>query len=308
MPQEIRLAHFSDIHVTARPLGWQMRDWFTKRFTGWVNIALLGRGHQFRDASAVLARLVDDVRNRRPDHLIFSGDATTLGFESELAHAALMLGVGKDGMLPGLAVPGNHDYYTRALERSGLFEKVFAAWQQGERVDGAVYPFAQRVGPFWLIGVNTSAGNLWTWDASGRIDPAQLDRLRRLLEQLAPGPRILVTHYPVCMASGKPERRTHGLRNSKELVAVAAAGGVCLWLHGHRHSPYHVHVPSVAPFPIVCAGSATQHGHWGYAEYTFTGMSCRVIRRTYSEPTRTFVDGESFSLVLPAVSGLAHFP
>ena len=36
----IRLAHVSDVHVSARPLGWKPRDWFNKRTTGWMNLSL----------------------------------------------------------------------------------------------------------------------------------------------------------------------------------------------------------------------------------------------------------------------------
>jgi 3',5'-cyclic AMP phosphodiesterase CpdA len=299
MTAEVRLAHFSDIHLTTRPLGWKPADYFSKRFSGWLNIALLGRGYRFRHADTVIEALIKDLKQRRPDHLVFSGDATSLGFEAEFAHAAAMLGVGREGGPPGMAVPGNHDYYTRAVAASGLFERYFAAWQTGERIDAATYPFAQRVGPLWLVGVNTSTGNLWTWDASGRADGPQLDRLRLLLERLKPGPRILVTHYPVCLASGKKERRSHGLRNADELVAVAARGGVCLWLHGHRHGPYHVCHADVAPFPIVCAGSATQHGRWSYTEYAIAGRNCRVTRRLFSQQTGSFTDGTVVDLALP---------
>ena len=137
--------------------------------------------------------------------------------------------------LPGVAVPGNHDYCTQAAAASGAFERCFAPWQRGDRLDDNVYPFAQRVGEAWLISVNSAKANRWFWDASGRTGREQLDRLRRLLQQLTPGPRILVTHYPICLADGRRESVAHGLSDLKETVAVAAAGGVGLWLHGHRH-------------------------------------------------------------------------
>jgi 3',5'-cyclic AMP phosphodiesterase CpdA len=299
----VRLAHFSDIHVTARPLGWRAGDYFSKRFTGWLNLALLGRGYRFRGADAVLAALVADLRRRRPDHLVFSGDATTLGFESEFAKAAALLRVGGPDSPPGLAVPGNHDYYTRAAAASGLFERYFAPWQVGERVDGATYPFAQRTGNLWLVGVNSSSRNPMVWDASGRVDPAQLDRLGRLLGRLSPGPRVLVTHYPVCVASGRRERRTHGLRNLEEIVRIAARGGVCLWLHGHRHGLYQLARSDLAPFPVVCAGSATQHGRWAYAEHAVAGGVCTVTWRTYHSATGAFEETQSQTLELPGAVG-----
>jgi 3',5'-cyclic AMP phosphodiesterase CpdA len=296
----IRLAHFSDIHVTAEQLGWGLADWFNKRGPGWFNLKWLGRRHRFREAERVLVALADDLKRRRPDHVIFSGDATALGFEEELAHAATLLGVSAADALAGMAVPGNHDYYTRGVAASGLFERYFAPWQKGERVDDAVYPFAQRVGHLWLVGVNSSTGNRWFWDAAGSVGRDQLARLTLLLERLSPGPRILVTHYPVCLASGEPEHRHHGLRDLTEVVAVAVRGGVCLWLHGHRHGAYRHCDRDSAPFPVICAGSATQSGRWSYGEYTIQGHDFRGLQRVYCPEQGSFRDSETFDLRLRA--------
>jgi 3',5'-cyclic AMP phosphodiesterase CpdA len=297
-PRMIRLAHLSDLHLTTSPLGWQWRDWFSKRTTGWLNLRWLGRAHRFRQADQVLAALVADLYRLHPARVIFSGDATTLGFESELVRAAQFLRLGQPDALPGLAVPGNHDYYLRSVARAGLFERYFAAWQSGERIDSSVYPFAQRVGPLWLVAVNSSTGNFWTWDASGQVDAAQLERLRRLLDRLEGGPRILVTHYPVCLASGRRERRTHGLRNVAQVVDIAARGGIGLWLHGHRHDAYHLMEPSLAPFPIACAGSGTQCGRWSYGDYQVEDCQLRGTRRTFSEKSGRFETGEQFEVTI----------
>src|SRR5437867_3469647 len=119
----VRLAHFSDIHVTCRPLGWQREDWFNKRFPAWLNLCVLGRALRFRRADQVLAALMIELRQRRPDHVVFCGDATALGFENELAHAARLLGLNDGEALPGIAVPGNHDYCTPTAAHGGCFEK-----------------------------------------------------------------------------------------------------------------------------------------------------------------------------------------
>jgi 3',5'-cyclic AMP phosphodiesterase CpdA len=296
----VRLAHFSDIHVTCRPLGWRREDWFNKRFAAWLNLRVLGRAFRFRCAEVVLAAFMADLRERRPDHLIFCGDATALGFETEVAHAARLLGLNGQQVLPGIAVPGNHDYCTPTAADGGCFEKHFAAWQTGERVEDEVYPFAQRVGPLWLVAVNTSTANRWAWDASGGVDAPQLERLECLLARLPGGRRVLVTHYPVCLKSGKPERRTHGLRNLDDLVAVAERGRVCLWLHGHRHGAYHHGTTPLAPFPAICAGSATQHGLWSYGVYTIIGDRLQATRRVYDPAAEQFRDAGSFELTLRA--------
>jgi len=53
-----------------------------------MNFQWLGRSHRFRDADKVLTALVAELHRLRPDRVIFSGDATALGFEAELARAA----------------------------------------------------------------------------------------------------------------------------------------------------------------------------------------------------------------------------
>jgi 3',5'-cyclic AMP phosphodiesterase CpdA len=298
---DVRLAHFSDIHVSA-PSTWRAGDWLSKRLTSWVNLRLLGRGRRFAGAEHVTAALADELRRGRFDRLLFSGDATALGFEEEVVRAAQLLGVGQPGVPPGLAVPGNHDYCTAAAMAGGHFERHFAPWLAGERVDAATYPFAQRVGHAWLVAVNSATANRIPWDASGRVGPAQLARLEALLGRLEGGPRILVTHYPLVGAAGGDDHHSRELRDRDELLAVAHKGGVALWLHGHCHGAYRHAASDELPFPVVCAGSATQRGLWSYGEYTLMGRHLRAVRRVYAAAAGRFVEGESFELEMPEES------
>lgn len=294
-PAPLRLAHVSDIHVTARS-AWRREDWLSKRFAAWVNLRVLGRGYRFRRADEVLAALRRDLDQRRPDHVLFSGDATAMGFPEELERAAELLRVGERS---GLAVPGNHDYCTRSAMASGDFERHFAPWQTGERVGEDVYPFAQRVGDDWLVAVNSATANRWAWDARGLVGMRQVRRLERLLARLEGGRRILVTHYPVVRRGGKPEHPGRQLRDLDALVGVAERGGVCLWLHGHIHDPYHHVRIDAAPFPVICAGSATQTGHWSYCEYVLHGGRFRASRRVFDPDAGGFREGEAFEMELP---------
>lgn len=291
----VRLAHVSDLHLAAANSEWRWRDWFNKRLFTWMNLSVFGRGRRFARAEQVLARLADELGQRRCDRVIFSGDATALGFDAELRRVADLLRVGQR---PGLAIPGNHDYCTIGAARSGNFERRFAPWQQGTRVDDHIYPFAQQVGDVWLIAVNSAKGNRWFWDATGRTGREQLERLRRLLQGLPAGPRILVTHYPVCLEDGRPEGIAHGLQDVRETVAAAAAGGVGLWLHGHRHVFYCLPRPPGAPFPIICAGSTTQMGLWSYGEYEIEGNQFRGLRRVFDPASDAFRDGDRFELTM----------
>jgi 3',5'-cyclic AMP phosphodiesterase CpdA len=295
----VRLAHISDLHLTATPLGWQARDWLTKRAFTRLNL-FLRRGHHFGRAEHVLTSLAQELQTRQIDHVVFSGDATALGFEAELCRVAQILGVSQR---PGLAVPGNHDYCIPRVARSGAFERCFGAWQHGDRQGTATYPFAQRVGHVWLIGVNSAKGNFWFWDATGRVGAEQLERLRQLLARLPAGPRILVTHYPVCLADCRRERFAHGLRDLDATVNVAREGGICLWLHGHRHGFYHLQNPPQTPFPIICAGSSTQSGLWSYGEYVIEDTRLLGTRRVFDPSSDGFRDAETFELTLPVAAG-----
>jgi hypothetical protein len=178
-----------------------------------------------------------------------------------------------------------------------LFEHYFGPWLEGERLDGATYPFARRVGPVYLIAVNSATGNRWFWDSTGMVGPAQLERLRRLLAQphIAACPRFLVTHYPIWRAGGRPENRLRHLCDLQATVQVALQGGVSLWLHGHRHHPYHV---AGAPLPSICVGSGTQRDCWTYAEYAYDGGALQVERRQFRPREKRFTTGEVFTLKL----------
>lgn len=292
----VRLAHFSDIHLTAKRLGWRLRDLATKRATGWMNLKI-GRGRRFRAAEQIVTAMMADI-HVRGCHVVFSGDATTMGFESEFATAARCLNLGPPEMLSGLAVPGNHDCYTRSAVRSGFFERFFAPWQLGERLGSAVYPFAQRVGHCWLIGVNSARSNFLLWDARGGVDREQSDRLRELLRTLAPGPRILVTHYPLYLADGQPEDRWRMMRDWPEFRSLVVEGEISLWLHGHRHAGYVLPATAEQPFPIICAGSATQMGRWSYNEYAIAGSRLTMTRRTWDSGAVRFADAETREIQL----------
>jgi 3',5'-cyclic AMP phosphodiesterase CpdA len=298
----VRLAHFSDIHVTAPDCAWQPSDWFNKRMAAWVNLRLFGRGARFRHNERVLPALVRDLSERSYDRVLFSGDATALGFEEEMALAAALLGVGRAELPPGLAVPGNHDYMVRTTAEWGLYERHFAPWQQGEREADAAYPFAQRVGPLWLIAVNSAKANRWAWDASGLVGHEQLARLERLLARLEGGPRVIVTHYPVWLANGRRERRVRRLHDVDDLVDVCARGGVSLWLHGHRHHNYHNPAMEHVPFPVICAGSATQRGRWSYKDYTFADHRLSVVTRVFDSRSGAFRDAAGHTIELPVTA------
>ena len=289
----IRLAHFSDVHLTTPNLGWKRRDVLSKKVTGWINVKLLGRGKRFRHAPTVVAALVSELKSREFDALVFSGDATKLAFESEMKLAAERLGVNDPALPPAIAVPGNHDYYVRHDVTANRFETQFDPWMQGQRLGEERFPFAKRVGHCWLIAVNSAKANFLSIDATGRIGREQLARFRTLCDSLPPGPRIVVTHYPLRKANGKLEIPTRRLRDHRLALSVAVECGVSLWLHGHIHRGYVLEPTPEIPFPMICSGSATQTDRWSYNEYSIDGWQLTMAKRTYDFATGQFREVET---------------
>ena len=300
-PETVRLAHLSDLHLPVKPLGWRWRDYFSKRLTGFIHIRWLGRSKRFRHAAKVLTALMRSLPERRIDHVLFSGDASMMGFRREFEEVASLLHLDTPAMLPGLTVPGNHDCYVRSAVRRGDFERIFAPWQKGLRIDlHHTYPFAQKVGSIWLVALNSARSNRIVWDARGGVGKAQRERLRELLKRLEEGPKIIVTHYPLFLENGKPETTWRRMRDWKKVLRIAREGGVSLWLHGHRHHPYHLSKSESLPFPSICVGSSTQTDRWTYNEYEIKGTQIEVLRRQYDPDRDEFVDRDRFRIELAA--------
>ncbi|MFO0937519.1 MAG: metallophosphoesterase [Gemmataceae bacterium] len=289
----IRLAHFSDVHLTSPKLGWKRHDVLSKKVTGWINVRWLGRGKRFRHAPTVVAAMIPELKTRGFDALVFSGDATKLAFDSEMKIAAERLGVNDATMPPAIAVPGNHDYYVRNDVRMNRFESNFTPWLEGQRIDDHRFPFARRVGHCWIIALNSAKANFLSIDASGRVGREQLARFQELCRSLSPGPRILVTHYPLRKANGKMEIPTRRLRDHRQVLAAAIESGISLWLHGHIHRGYVLEATPEIPFPVICSGSATQTDRWSYNEYTIEGWNLTLAKRTFNLEKLQFAEVES---------------
>lgn len=294
-----RLIHFSDIHLFEPNIPWRTRDLFSKRLTGWINNRYMHRGKTFRQANHVLKQLVEDAYFKNPDMVLFSGDATTLGTSEEFRLAATLLKVNEPGTPSALAVPGNHDYYSPRCAQSGLFEKTFATWQEGIHVDDHTYPFAKVVKDAFIVGLNTCQGNRWAWDSTGKVTEDELHRLEKLLQHpdAENKTKMLVTHYPVFLKDGQPEKRHRRLRNLKDVLIVARKHGVSLWLHGHRHDPY-IH-PATADTPAtICVGSGTQLHRWNFHEYLLEGKTLTIQMHMYDASKGKFEVGRRETITL----------
>jgi 3',5'-cyclic-AMP phosphodiesterase len=114
----------------------------------------------------------------RPDALLVTGDLTDHGKRKEYRLARELLDATG---LPVHAMPGNHD------DRAKLRE-AFALPGEGD----APIDYEVDLGPLALVVVDSTAPGE---EEPGRLEPAQLERLDRVLADLAGKPSILAMHH-----------------------------------------------------------------------------------------------------------------
>ena len=269
----VRLAHFSDVHLTARRLGWTVRDVFGKRTTGWVNVercsAAAGDSSTPPSVVDVLRR---DFATRGFDHLVFSGDATMLASIPRWPRPRRRSASAMQPLPPGIAVPGNHDVYVSAPTRGAARSRPRS--RRGSRASASAARFTRCPEGRARLADRAELGQAELLDV-GRDREGRRDATRALPRTLRePRRRPADRRQPLPDPDARsriPEPRFHRLRDWERVRDTAAECGVSLWLHGHEHGWYVLPAGENLPFATICAGSSTQTKKWGYHEYTIEG-------------------------------------
>jgi 3',5'-cyclic AMP phosphodiesterase CpdA len=223
------LAHLSDPHLAPLPRP-QLHELAGKRLGGFFNWQRNRRGVHL---SAVLDRIVADLKSHAPDHIAVTGDLINLSLAAEFAQARAWLdrlGPPHDVTL----VPGNHDTYVRSKARHP--ERHWADYMRGDDVSASgqpTFPFLRRRGPVALIGL-TTAVPAPPFRATGRLGTQQLARFAELAERLRRERvfRIVLIHHPPVT---RPERHHERLIDGADFLDVLKTHGAELVLHGHEH-------------------------------------------------------------------------
>jgi 3',5'-cyclic AMP phosphodiesterase CpdA len=227
-------AHLSDLHVALRTPA-PMRALFNKRLLGFLSWRM-HRRRRYRPE--ILDVLRTDLDRVRPDHVVITGDLTTLALPAEFEEAARQL-YAFGGPERVSLVPGNHDAYVPLRWASS-----WAAWADYMSSEAAAspprvptdftdFPWVRRRSFVAFIGLS-SAVPTRPFLAQGWLGAAQLGRLEHLLTRLAQEGFfrvVLVHHSPI---DGTTDRRKR-LMDAAELRSVICRAGAELILHGHDH-------------------------------------------------------------------------
>jgi 3',5'-cyclic AMP phosphodiesterase CpdA len=265
----MKLAHFSDIHVTHFPLSGAFA---LKRLAAVASYSFAGRGRHFEGSDERIARLLTHVDAQGVDHALCTGDLTGVSTDAELARAAELFGPRLGQPERFTVIPGNHDRYVASAR--GAFERHFAGLCEGAR-----FPAVKTLpGGVTLVLLDVARPTSLV-DSSGLVGEAQRSALLSLLTDPSLRDRFVVValHYGLLRMNGQRDSRTHGLRDDVELMHLLDRDDVTvdLVLHGHLHRPFTL---TTKRRRVINAGSATDlHMRCGYNVYDIDANARRVV-------------------------------
>ena len=251
------IAHITDPHLAPAPLP-GLADFRLKRFMGYVNWK---RARERHNDMGVLARLVEDLRAQRPNHVAMTGDLVNIGMPSEFRRAALWMRTLGDPHDVSF-VPGNHDAYVRAS--MPMLNATFEPWTTGD-YGASGFPYLRVRGEIAIIGL-TSGVPTGPLMATGRVGRKQLQALAALLDETGAQrlARVVLIHHPPLIRGAPPFR---GLTDAAAFERVIEEHGAEAILHGHTHKQLVRSLPSRATrtlggkVPVLGAPSAAAATH-----------------------------------------------
>jgi 3',5'-cyclic AMP phosphodiesterase CpdA len=218
------LAHLSDPHLAPLPKP-RIAELIGKRITGYIHWR---RKRRFIHNSAVLAKIVADMKGQSPSHIAVTGDIVNLALPDEFTHGREWLeslGTPHDVSF----VPGNHDAYV--ADSVLLADRAWRAYMS-EDDETAGFPYLRKRGPLAIIGLSTGVPSP-PFFATGLLGHPQLAALALTLEEAKRDNlfRVVLIHHPPVSKAARHKR----LLDAAILLHVIGEHGAELVLHGHDH-------------------------------------------------------------------------
>ena len=263
---EFRIAHLSDLHISAD------RSGLRHRWRSWAGKS------QSKNLPNLLA-VMRDMASCEIDHLVITGDLTHGSKDEELEALKAALSDWTTGDRLTI-VPGNHDLSYRHMKR-GLrtkncprkfwrlvnhFKEVFPGDYPPELnfPKTNLFPFVKSLagGRIILIGLDTTvqlttrAGPL---NSLGTINHTQMAELRTVLKHPFLHDKLKIVamhHHPVIVPVATMFDNFKHLFQSKQLLDLLYESRVDLILNGHKHHPFcwQSHTFRDHDLTVICAG------------------------------------------------------
>ena len=247
-----QLAHISDIHLSPLPEP-RLFELLGKRITGYINwkknrTAEMGR--------QTLDTLMESIKQKKPDHLVITGDLVNLALTREFSAAKDWLvaqGPARDISLTF----GNHDAYVRGAFKKAC--KTFRPWMTSEEAHAwsSPFPYMRVRGQVAIIAVSSAIATP-PFFATGRFDSAQAHHLADLLQEAKERNlfRVVMIHHPPYQRATYWYKKLWGIERFQRVIKQF---GTELILHGHTHVPSLEHIEGkLRDVPVVGVASASQ--------------------------------------------------
>jgi 3',5'-cyclic AMP phosphodiesterase CpdA len=273
------LAHLSDPHLAPLPRP-RIGELIGKRLTGYINWQ---RKRRYIHDSAVLEKIVDDMKRQTPDHIAVTGDIVNIALPDEFVHGRHWLeslGSSHDVTL----VPGNHDAYVP--DAVMLADRAWRAYMS-EDDQTAGFPFLRKRGPLAVVGLTTGVPSP-PFFATGYLGFEQLAALAVSLHEAKANNlfRVVLIHHPPV----SPALRIKRLLDAHIFLHVLGEHGADLVIHGHDHvhmltwlkGPNGTRIPAVG-VPSASAKPGTDKDAAAYNLYAIDGApgawQCEMVTR-----------------------------
>lgn len=246
------IAHITDIHV-ADPSWYQdpaERLWIPRI-----------RKH----SQEIFERILADLVQMRPDHVVLTGDLTQTSKREEFQQARALIDRSMGG-LPVTAIPGNHDRWRREAVEGRWFEETFeGAIPSDPPIEGG--PGCRLLDGVALVTLDSApfVPGVDPARVCGHVSEAQLAGLVRLSEHEEVRSRALVValHHHLRLshadaAADDPKDPTP-LENAPDVEEALGEAGAALVLHGHRHQLMRLDLRlGERTVPVLCPGSSSR--------------------------------------------------
>lgn len=238
----LHIAHLSDLHFSHFTL--HPSQFLSKKWLGNANF-FLRRKKDFHYPQ--LQTLPTFLQTQGVHTVLLSGDLTCTAAEQEFAKAVYFVHSLQQQGLEVIALPGNHDHYTKKASKERLFYRFFPSKEPKpftlakDQIEA--YPLSPS---WWLLCLDTTISTPLFFDY-GLFSTTQEQQLETLISSIPPQAHvILANHYPLDQkGSFRGEDR---LRNF-----IKRHPQIVLYLHGHTHT----HRITASSLPLlVDAGSA----------------------------------------------------
>lgn len=272
----MRIAHLSDFHFTH--LTFNPFRLFSKRCLGNLNWLLSRKDEFFEEQLQPLPEL---FKKLQVDLILLGGDFATTALKEEFEKAEQFIA---KMHAPWIAIPGNHDCYTKSSFRQKRFYRYFS--NPKKKIQDPVDFFTlqdhrlevHRLFKGWrLIALDTAIPtNFYSSEGffSERLEELLLEALQLIPEEES---IVLFNHYPFF----QNDVQQHNLRRGENLQKILEnVPRIRLYLHGHTHR-HTIADLQESRLPILLdSGSCAQgkKGSWNLIDLEEKGCAISTYR------------------------------